>query len=174
MENFITTINYEKEDFIGISYEKENNEFETLYQRAIPFIDEEEMWEMLNSVKTGSKEALDGAVSKLREILPYIEQQEKVVQEWRDRGATFHYGNKIKYHNVLYNMEKYELLKKYYELKKEGLIKDEGVFDYYEDAIDWSLDNLNNTDLMEIIANAEDTKARVSLKFAKAKQIVEF
>lgn len=174
MENFITTINYEKEDFVGISYEKENNEFETLYQRAIPFINEEEMWEMLNSVKTGSREALDDAVSKLKEILPYIKQQEEIVQSWRDRGATFHYGDKVKYHNALYNMEKYELLKRYYELKKEGLIPDEGVFDYYEDTADWALDNLSNKDLMEVIANAEDIKARVSLKFAKAKQIVEF
>jgi DNA-directed RNA polymerase alpha subunit len=172
----IITINHEKEnnDFIGINYEKENNEFETLYQRAIPFIDEGEMWEMLTSVKTGSKEALDNAVSKLKEILPYIEQQEEVVQGWRDRGATFHYGDKVKYHNALYNMEKYELLKRYYELKKEGLIPDEGVFDYYEDTADWALENLSNKDLMDVIANAEDTKARVSLKFAKAKQIVEF
>lgn len=171
----IITINYEKEDFIGISYEKENNEFETLFQRAVPFIDETEMQEMLNSVKTGSREALDNAVSKLREILPYVEQQEEVIQEWRDRGATFHYGDKIKYHNALYNMEKYELLKKYYELKKEGLIKEGGSsFEWYNDAVDWSLDNLSNTDLMEVIAKAEDTKARVSLKLAKAKQIVEF
>lgn len=161
-------------DFIGISYEKENNEFEALYERAVPFIDEEEMQELLISVRTGSKEALDDAISKLREALPYIEQQEEVVQGWRDRGATFHYGNKVKFHNALYNMEKYELLKKYYELKKEGLIKDEGVFDYYEDTADWALDNLSNKDLMEVIANAEDIKARVSLKFAKAKQIVEF
>lgn len=171
----IITINYEKEDFIGINYEKENNEFETLFQRAVPFIDETEMWEMLNSVKTGSREALDNAVSKLREILPYVEQQEEVIQGWRDRGATFHYGDKIKYHNALYNMEKYELLKKYYELKKEGLIKEEGSsFEWYNDAVDWSLDNLSNIDLMEVIAKAEDIKARVSLKLAKAKQIVEF
>ena len=135
---------------------------ETQIERARPYVDAKELKQLAKNVKTVA--AREKSMRLATSIDDYVSQQEENIAYWRDRGMQIRYGS-VKFHNSLKNMEKYHLIKRYYELKKRGWIKVPGNLDYYDDVADWALENFSNDQLAEVIQLAEDNYGGKVIKF---------
>jgi hypothetical protein len=72
-------------------------------------------------------------------------------------------------------MDKYRLIKKYWDLVKQGHIKHDSSLTYYDDVADWALENMSNEKLQEVIAEGEERKAKRSIREAQnLSKMVEF
>lgn len=129
-------------------------------KRAEPFVDAGDLKMLLKQNKTVADRQY--VLNQLEMIDNFVSEQEENIAYWRDRGAKIKYG-KAKFHNTLENMEKYYLIKRFYELKKEGWIRSPGNLDHYDDVADWSLENMTNEQLAEVIANAEGRKVKMPM-----------
>lgn len=135
-------------------------------ERAKPFIESRDLADLSKQVKTVAQRMQ--TLTTLSNLEGYISDKESSLSYWRDRGAKIKYG-KIKFRNSLDNMEKYHLIKRYWELVKEGHIQhDSSALEWYNDVADWSLENMSDEELNEVIAAAEDRKSKISaVDFAK-------
>lgn len=129
-------------------------------ERARPFIESEDLASLSKQVKTVTQRT--ETLTTLLNLEGYISEKESSIAYWRDRGAKIKYG-KVKFRNVLDNMEKYHLIKHYWDLVKEGHIKhDASSIEWYNDVADWSLENMSDEELNKVIAAAEERKAKIS------------
>lgn len=129
-------------------------------ERAEPYIDADDLKKLSKQVKTVAD--IQQALKKVEMIDNFVSDQEERIAYWRDRGAKIKYG-KVKFHNTLENMEKYHLIKRFYDLKKQGWIKSSGNLDRYDDIADWALENMSNEEISEVIAEAEGRKAKIPM-----------
>ena len=135
-------------------------------EKARPFIENEDLVALSKQIKTVTQRT--ETLTTLLNLEGYISDRESSLAHWRDRGAKIKYG-KVKFRNVLDNMEKYHLIKHYWDLVKEGHIKhDNSSIEWYNDVADWSLENMSDEELNKVIAAAEEKKAKISaVDFAK-------
>ena len=140
-------------------------QIDQLIKDATPFIDSADLFKISKSVKGSSSTIANRqeVISQLSAIGGYVSQQQAKIDQFRSRGAKIKYG-KVKFHNALQNIEKYHLIKKYWDLVKQGHIKHESSLSFYEDIADWSLENMSDEELQEVIAKGEDRKAKISMR----------
>lgn len=140
---------------------RQEKQLTSLILEAAPFIETGD----LRKLQKGAKDMATRmrAISKLQALSGYLEERRTTINDWRNRGAKIKYG-KVKFHNVLENMDKYHLIKHYWTLVKEGHIKHDSSLAYYDDVADWSLDNMSDEELQKVISEAEDRKAKISMR----------
>lgn len=139
----------------------------SMIEKAQPFIDSGDLKKL--SKKTKTSEDRSETLKSLSSIQDYVEQQQAKIDFWRSQGMKIKWG-KVKYHNTLENMDKYHLIKRYFELVKQGLIKHNNTLEYYEDVADYALEEMTDEQLQQAIADAEKKQAIVSFTNAKMVQ----
>ena len=140
----------------------QEQEIERLIEQAAPFIEIEDLLKLQKSSKTVTERM--ETITTLQDLGGYISERADVINSWRNQGAQIKYG-KVKFHNALGNMEKYHLVKHYWDLVKQGHIKhDYSALEWYNDVADWSLENMSDEELQKVIAEAENKKAKISMK----------
>lgn len=144
-----------------------------LIEKASPFIENEDLRELSKLAKK-SVPNRQTVFSQFSSISEYVSDQQEKVDYFRSLGAQWKYG-KVKFHNTLENMDKYRLIKKYWDLVKQGHIKYDSSLTYYDDVADWALENMSNEKLQEVIAEGEERKAKRSIREAQnLSKLVEF
>lgn len=150
--------------------QNELNQISQLIEDASPFIEKEDLLELSKTAKKSFNDR-QTVFNQLSAVGGYISERLEAIDQLRSQGAQVKYG-KVKFHNTLENMEKYHLIKKYWDLVKQGHIKHDSSLSYYDDVADWSLENMTNEQLQEVIAEGEDRKAKRSIR--DFSEMVEF
>lgn len=145
-------------------------EIQNLIEKAAPYIIKEDLKKIAKQSTTVA--ARMSTISTLNALGGYISERQDRVNQWRSAKAKWMYGGAVKYHNALENMDKYYLIKHYWDLVKQGHIKHDSTLTYYDDVADWSLDNMSDEELQAAIAAGEEKKAKLSVK--EASKMVEF
>lgn len=128
-------------------------------KRASIYIYDDDIKKLAKQTKTAAQRAK--TIETLGKIGDYISEREEMLDYWRNSGSKTEGPFKI--NSSLQNMEKYYLLKRYYELVKMGYIKADFILSHYEDVIDHALEEMSDEELSEVIAEAEERKAKTPL-----------
>lgn len=122
---------------------------------------EEESLKTLSSTQGKSLEQLKTNLFILEDIEEEITPQEALkVSDFRQRYEE----------GELTNQEKNFLIKRYYDLKKEGWIKDNSYIEYYNDVVSLMVEDLSSLDLIRVIEKAEANQ-KAHLKTGKFKPV---
>ena len=96
----------------------------------------------------------------LSNLQGYIAEEQAKVELWRSQKGVEKWGGAYKEKSTLSRMNKYYLLKQYWDLVKKGWIKHDYALADYDDVVDYSLENMSDEELHKVIAEAEGRREK--------------
>lgn len=125
---------------------------------ASPYIVESDLKNLAKATKT-TAERME-TLRTLSNLQGYIAEEQAKVELWRSQKGVEKWGGAYKEKSTLSRMNKYYLLKQYWDLVKKGWIKHDYALADYDDVVDYSLENMSDEELHKVIAEAEGRREK--------------